>query len=393
VVGKQRCNPEEAAHRDEPLDTSGWGERQRRALLQLLLVDGVGPVLARRLVRWFGSPEGAVGADLQALQQVPGITKEVAARIVEESRGAAVDAELRACELQGVRILLPHEAEFPAALREISAPPILLYVKGKLANLDRLAVAIVGSRRCSLYGRRTAERLAAGLATIGFTIVSGLARGIDAAAHHGALRARGRTIAVLAGGISNIYPPEHQQLAEAVARQGALLSESPLTRKPKAGLFPMRNRLISGLALGVLVVEAATRSGALVTAYHGLEQGKEIFAVPGPVYSPTSHGCHRLIREGAHLIESAEEIFDILKLQALRVARGLSSSPPQSHPFEASLNPVERSLLAYCNEPITLDSLIEKLGLPAQVVVRTLTILELRRFVERLPGNRYRRRS
>ena len=204
------------------------------------------------------------------------------------------------------------DPEYPPPLENIPDPPGLLYWKGRLEPRDQLAIAIVGSRRCTPYGARIAERLAAGLSRIGFTVVSGLARGIDAAAHRGAIKAGGRSIAVLANGLASVYPPEHEDLARALVEAGGLLSEMPMRQVPLAGLFTQRNRIISGLSLGVVVVEATPRSGSLSTARHAMEQNREVFAVPGPVDSLNSRGCHRLIRDGARLVETVDDILEEL---------------------------------------------------------------------------------
>src|SRR5208282_2084187 len=245
--------------------------------------------------------------------------------------------------------------------------PALLYARGAFEPRDQLAIALVGSRRCTSYGMRIAERLASSLARTGFTIVSGLARGIDAAAHQGALKAGGRTIAVLANGLAQIYPPEHAELSMEVARNGVLLSELPMRQGPLAGLFPQRNRIISGLCLGVVVVEAAPRSGSLSTAHHAMEQNREVFAVPGPVDSLASRGCHRLIRDGARPDET-----------------------PVRHPAELCLSDQERSLLGQLdNHPVGVDELITRTSLTASQVLATLSVLELKRLVLRLPGHQF----
>jgi DNA processing protein len=259
--------------------------------LRLSMVSGVGPKTRKAILDRFGSARAALAAAPSALREVPGVGPKLAQSIVAANGEVDVEAEIALCREHGIDILIESHAAYPRSLREIHDPPGVLFVRGTLKPDDALAIGIVGTRHATQYGLRQAERLAGALARAGLTIVSGLARGIDAAAHRGAMAAGGRTIGVLASGVMNIYPPEHDQLAEEVAAQGALLSELPPRSKPLAGTFPQRNRLISGLSLGVIVVEAADRSGALITARHAMEQGREVFAVPGNVDTRASRGC------------------------------------------------------------------------------------------------------
>jgi len=265
----------------------------------------------------------------------------------------------------------------------------LLYLKGTYEPRDELAIALVGSRRCTPYGMRVAERLAAALGRVGITVVSGLARGIDAAAHRGALKVGGRTLAVLANGLESVYPPEHAELASQVAACGGLVSEMPMRQLPLAGLFPQRNRIISGLCLGVVVIEATPRSGSLSTAHHAMEQNREVFAVPGPVDSLSSHGCHRLIRDGARLVETVDDILEELG-PLVREVRPSSEETPVRHPAELSLSDLERSLLGKLDDrPTAVDELIARTGLAASQVLATLSVLEMRRLVRRMPGHQF----
>ncbi len=286
--------------------------------------------------------------------------------------------------------MLPSDdSEYPPPLENIPDPPSLLYCKGRLEPRDQLAIAIVGSRHCTPYGMRVAERLASGLARVGITVVSGLARGIDAAAHRGALKAGGRSIAVLANGLASVYPPEHEDLARALTEGGALLSEMPMRQVPLAGLFTQRNRIISGLSLGIVVVEATPRSGSLSTAHHAMEQNREVFAVPGPVDSLTSRGCHRLIRDGAKLVETVNDILEELG-PLVKEVRTAPDEPPVRHPAELSLSDPERSLLGRLDDtPTGVDDLIASTGLTAAQVMATLSVLEMRRLVRRMPGHRF----
>ncbi len=362
-----------------------------RDLLCLTMVSGVGPNLFRSLIERLGSPTAVLDAPRSRLRDVPGIGVKLAERIAAARREKDVEHELAECERLGVRVLTPDSADFPATLKGIPGPPALLYVRGDLLPRDALAVAVVGSRHCTAYGLRTAERLGSSLARIGFTVVSGLARGIDAAAHRGALAASGRTIAVMASGVGNIYPPEHGELAEQIIKAGALVSEMPTQFEPMAGLFPQRNRIISGLSLGVILVEAAQRSGALITATHAKEQNREVFAVPGPIDSLASRGCHALLRDGATLVESAEDVLDALG----PLMNEIKPTPDTAvrHPLELTLNEIERKLLDMIgSEAISADELVARCQLPAPQVLSTLSVLEMRRLVRRMPGNVYARR-
>ena len=297
-----------------------------------------------------------------------------------------MEAEIALCRERGIDILTESDPRYPRMLRELPDPPGVLFVRGELKPEDALAVGIVGTRHGTPYGLRQAERLAGSLARAGLTVVSGLARGIDAAAHRGALAAGGRTIAVMASGVLNIYPPEHASLAEEVAAAGALLSEQPSRSPPLAGAFPQRNRLISGLSLGVIVVEAADRSGALITARHAMEQGREVFAVPGNVDSRASRGCHRLIRDGAKLIESADDVLQ--ELGPLVEATPRDDGRVIHHPAELMLNEIEQQVLAAMGgETITIDQVVVASGLPVPRVLAALSALEMRHLVRRLSGS------
>ena len=275
--------------------------------------------------------------------------------------------------------------QYPRSLLEIADPPSILYSRGEYLPQDQLAVAIVGSRRCTLYGRQVAEKLAGALARAGLTIVSGLARGVDAAAHRGALDAGGRTIAVQATGLTHVYPPEHAELATEIARQGAVVSEYPLDQAPLAGLFPQRNRIISGLSLGVIVIEATRNSGALHTVRHATEQGREVFAVPGRIDSLASEGCHDILRDGAILVRSATDV-----LQALGPLMGpVATATDQTvmTPRELVLDEQERRVLNLVTiDPLPVDQVLRSAGLEPSRVLATLTVLEMRRLVQRVPG-------
>ncbi len=262
---------------------------------------------------------------------------------------------------------------------------MVLFARGRWDTADALAIAVVGTRGATQYGRTQAEQLARGLARSGFTVVSGLARGIDAAAHHGALEAGGRTIAVQAGGIDAIYPPQHRELAERIAQSGIVLGEVPPGAKPKKGMFPQRNRLISGLTLGTIVVEAGTRSGALITARLAGEQGREVFAVPGLVTNPRARGCHRLLRDGAVLVESVDDVLEALGPLVEGVAVGAEQTI--RHPAEMQLNEQETLVLQAIDvEPTDINKVVVASGLPVPRVLSTISVLEMKKLIRRISG-------
>lgn len=363
-------------------------EEDLRWTLQLALVRGVGPLLRRKLLAHFGTAEAVLRATPSELCGVDRVGEELARRISVARHEVPVDEELALCAEHGIQIVHDGSPAYPRMLRELPDPPTILFIQGDLRPSDALAVGIVGSRHATRYGLATAERLAGGLARAGFTIVSGLARGIDAAAHRGALAASGRTLAVLGGGLLNIYPPENVGLAREVAGRGALISEAAPRVPPLGGAFPQRNRIISGLSLGVVVVEASDRSGALITARHAVEQNREVFAVPGRVDSRLSRGCHRLIRDGARLVEGVDDI-----LEQLGPLVEPTPSPRGEmlihHPREIQLNDVEKSVLAQIGgEPTLIDQVIAQSGMPASQVLATISVLETKRFITRQGGIR-----
>lgn len=361
-------------------------ERQSlRDLLTLCLVPGVGPRIRRELLQRFQTVSAILAASADQLRAVPGVGRELSARISAARHDIDADREIELCEQHAVGILDEESGGYPRLLREIDDPPGILFWRGDSRSSDELAIAIVGTRRATHYGIRQAERLAAGLSAAGLTIVSGLARGIDAAAHRAALKARGRTIAVLGSGVLNVYPPEHRKLADEIRGQGAVISELPPLRKPMSGTFPMRNRLITGLSLGVLVVEAGERSGALISASHAAEQGREVFAVPGPADSPASRGCHRLIRDGAKLVESVDDVLD--ELGPLVDSLPRTDGGVFRHPAELKLNDQERKVLdAIPTEPTEIDQIVITTQIPIHRVLATISVLEIRHLIRRLTG-------
>lgn len=355
---------------------------ERHAILALSLIPEVGPTLLFHLVASFGSAQAALSASVEQLLQVPGLGPATASAIHTFPWQKALEGELRLIERWKISLLIWGDPAYPEPLKHIPSPPPVLYLKGSLEKQDQAAVAIIGSRRLTPYGRAVAERLAAELASRGLTIVSGLARGIDAAAHRGALAVEGRTLAVLGSGLGRIYPPEHKGLAERIAASGAVFSEFPMPTPPHAGNFPRRNRLISGLSLGVVIVEAGLESGALITAGCALEQGREVFAVPGPITAPMSRGCHRLLKQGAKLVETWEDVWEELKLRL--------GPPPEisqrSKKAEPETDEEERLYWLLEAGPLQIDELIAQSGLPPSRIASLLLSLTMKGLLEERPG-------
>lgn len=358
--------------------------------LRLSLVSGVGPLLRKALLERFVTPAAVLAAGKNELQSVQGIGPITAARIVAAKDEINAELELQIAAEHGIDVLTEASDDYPRPLRTIHDPPGVLFRRGEPNAQDELAVAIVGTRHATRYGIAQAERLAASLARTGFTVVSGLARGIDAAAHRGALAAGGRTIAVLASGLLEIYPPEHQKLADEVAAGGYIVSESPPRMIPLSGAFPQRNRIISGLSVGTIVVEAAERSGALITARHAYEQGREVFAVPGPIDSRLSRGCHALIKDGAKLVESIDDVLAELGPLAENIQRDDGTLLTQ--PAELLLNDIEQQVLNTIDGAATsIDDIAKTSGLPIHRVLSTISVLEMRRLVRRVSGTQVAR--
>lgn len=354
--------------------------------LQLALTNGVGAVLLDRLLLRFQTCRQVLEASPDELSQVEGVGIGLIRSLRgNEARERAVRT-LEQCRADSIDILRPTDPRFPRLLREIPDPPCLLFVRGELSIRDALSIAIVGTRTSSQYGRTQAERFARSLALAGLTIVSGLARGIDAAAHEAALDVdSGRTIAVLSSGVTEIFPPQHKDLAERIVSRGALISEMPPDSKPKKGMFPRRNRLISGLTLATIVVEASERSGSLITARTAGEQGRDVFALPGLVTSPNARGSNRLIRDGAILVQDPEDVIESLG----PLMENVELSPEQTvmHPAELTLNEQEKSVLqAIGMEPTLIDRVAVLSGLPISRVLSTLSVLEMRRLIRRVSG-------
>ncbi len=359
--------------------------------VRLSSVPGVGPLIRKRLMDTFGEAETILKCDTHALMSVKGVGPKIVKAIHAAPSKEEVARLLQEAEHHGIRPLLISEPQYPSLLKEIYDPPSVLYYQGEIQASDQRAVAIVGTRRATRYGIRQAESLARGLVRAGITVVSGLARGIDGAAHRAALEEGGRTIAVLGGGLMKLYPPEHRPLADEIAKQGAVLAESPPHMPPMSGSFPQRNRIISGLSLGVVVIEAAERSGALITARHAAEQGRDAFAVPGPVDSPQSLGCCRLLQEGAKLVISVEDILEELEDQPPTVSHRQVATP-QPVVSTRDRSPDEQTLWnAIPQEPISIETLVESTGMPIPRVLAGISLLETACEIQRVSGILVRR--
>ena len=365
-----------------------------RSWLHLHLTSGVGPTIFRQLLDTFGSASAALRADRSALASITGIGSLRAERIASARAQVAVDKELSLIAKEGIALLTWDSQAYPVGLKNIHDPPPVIYVRGQLEPEDATAIAIVGTRQPSRYGLEQAERFAAALSRAGFTIVSGLARGIDSAAHQGAIKAGGRTIAVQGCGLSRVFPPENADLCRTIAENGAVISELPMLAEPLAENFPKRNRIISGLSLGVLVIEGPLRSGAMITARTAMEQGREVFALPGRVDNAASAGTNQLIKDGACLVTSLEDILDELGDlgQQMRAGTEQADRPPSSPTLPGNLSQTERAILsAAADDPLTVDEVCAATELSAGEVSASLTMLQLKGLIRPLAGARFLR--
>jgi DNA processing protein len=353
------------------------------AFVALNMLPRIGPVRVRHLLRSFGSPQAALSAKASDLRQVQGLSADAIDSLLNWRKHADPAAEMDRAAALGAGIITPADPEYPPLLAEIHDPPIVLYVRGELPRTT--AIGVVGTRKPSHYALECAKKLSYQLAYAGLTVVSGLARGIDTAAHQAALAARGKTIAVLGSGLARLYPPENAELADRIAADGgAVVSEFPIETQADRQTFPMRNRIITGLSSGLLVVEAGVTSGSLISATQAGEQGRSLYAVPGRIDHPQALGSNRLIQQGAKLVLSAQDILDDLGL--------LFPNPPSlaPRPPVPGLSPIEEAVRNAIGEDETpMDDIIAKCGLPTPQVSSTLLALEMRKLVKQLPGGRF----
>ena len=357
--------------------------------LALARIRGLGSASFKKLADFFGDPSRALSASENELAQVPGLERPAIEGILGFSEWEEIAKEIERSAQAGATILPYAAAGYPARLKTIADPPPFLYVKGGLGDEDERAVAVVGSRSASEYGLRVTRDLCRGLASLGFTIVSGMARGIDAAAHEAALEAGGRTVAILGSGIDVVYPPEHEQLYQRICGHGAVVSELSIGAPPISFNFPARNRLISGMALGVVVVEATEKSGSLITAGLALEQGREVFAVPGEAGASRSRGTHQLIRQGAKLVERVEDVLEEVAPQLARrsATADASKTPPVLPP---NMSPEAKKIFELVlGQPRQIDEVIETSGFPPAKVSEILLDLEILGLLKQLPGKRF----
>ncbi len=367
------------------------------AYLVLNLLPDIGPIRVRRLLEHFGSPHAILSATRTELTTVEGIGRAMADRLVAWEEHIDLPEEQTRMADHGVSAITWEDDAYPEALRHIHDSPFLLYMRGQITPRDARAIGVVGSRRTTHYGTSVGRQLSFQLAQAGYTIISGLARGIDTVAHEAALSAGGRTIAVLGSGIGNVYPPENQGLADEIAKNGAVLSEFPVLYVPDRQSFPLRNRIVAGMSQGLLVIEAPVRSGSLITANQALEAGRPVFAVPGPIDRPTSEGCHRLIQSGAKLVTSSADVLEEFEY-GLAPELGLvfegddhdeseTAMTSDSRADQMDLSDVERKIHSCLgSDERTLDQILEASGLTTAEVSAGLMSLELKALAKQLPG-------
>jgi len=370
--------------------------------LKLIRANGVGPTTFIRLLERFGCPDRILGASVSELAKTNGVGFKTAERIASTRNTFDTTAELEKAQKLGVWIIHLQDNRYPPVLKQIYDPPPVLYVKGSLTKQDNLAISIVGSRQCSLYGQEQSSRFAHFLSSAGFTICSGMARGIDSAAHQGALSAGGRTIAVQGCGLGHIFPPENKRLYELITQSGACISELPLDYEPLPVNFPVRNRIIAGLSLGTIVVEAGFKSGALLTANAAIEYNREVMAVPGKIDSPLSKGAHQLIKQGAKLIESVEDIMEALGYYGRQLNEHVSTATQKA--IEAIERPLfdiddlnlsndEKKIYDCLNkEPSHIEQIIAEADLSPGNINAGLISLRLKGLIKQLPGSLFVRR-
>ena len=396
--------------------------QETKNLLHLSLIQGVGPKTVLFLVNILGSAEKVLNATPEELEKVGELSANARNRLTQRKLGCPLERELDLIQEYGCQIITYYDTSYPSLLKEVNPPPLLLYVRGELKPEDALSIAIVGSREAKDYGRRVSYQLAHQLANRGLTVVSGFAKGIDTCAHRGSLEAGGRTIAVMGNGLSLIYPAGNSELVEKVVESGALISEFPMGMKPRAENFPRRNRIISGLTLGTVVVEASNRSGALITARLASEQGREVFAVPGEIFSELSTGTHKLIDNGAKLISTVDDLIEALPHHIINQIstitptseadrgtetplvnrdnlEGTSSTLPKSTETDKKkplpkpppdLTADEKTVFDAIEVPSThIDAIVRTTQLPISQVSSALLMLELKGAIEQLPGKQF----
>ncbi|MBG87956.1 MAG: DNA-protecting protein DprA [Verrucomicrobiales bacterium] len=362
----------------------------KEAFIALNMVEGIGPIRVRKLLEHFGEPQAILSASKLKLEQVPGVGPEVSDKITGWKDKVRLDEELKRIEEFGCQVITQDDEGFPSLLREIYDPPIVLYVRGQILPKDKNSIAMVGSRQTTHYGIETGRKLGYQLAYAGVTVVSGGARGIDTAAHQGALSAKGRTIAVLGTGINIVFPTENRELFERIASSGAVISQFPFNRPADKQSFPIRNRIVAGMTLGSVVVEANLTSGSLITARFATDYGRQVFAVPGRIDSPRSKGCHDLIKKGAKLCEDVEDVLD--EFEYLFPASNRPASPAETGVLPGiDLDEEETRVLDVIGKgELSVDEIIRETGLPASKANVLLMRLQMKKLIQQLPGRIYR---
>ncbi|HGE71127.1 TPA: DNA-protecting protein DprA [Candidatus Poribacteria bacterium] len=359
----------------------------------LNMIPGVGSSTFRRLIKFFGSPSLVLSASLKELAMVRGVTPALCQSIVDNRDNIKIDEELRLIEKYGCKIITIEDQAYPQNLKAIYDPPPLLYVKGELTNSDSNSIAIVGTRNATTYGKTVAENFSSQLASRGITIVSGLAHGVDTYAHKGALSVGGRTIAVVGNGLDIVYPAENAKLFDEIANSGAVISELPMGTKPIRTMFPQRNRLISGISLGTIVIEAPRKSGALITADLALDQGRDVFAIPGQIFSEKSKGTNWLIKQGAKLVDSVDDILEELPSSSFQqpVEDNIKTEDMM---IEYQLSQDENAVWNVIgSSPIHIDDISKRSNLPVFKVCSVLVMLELKGLVQQLSGKMFIRKT
>jgi len=377
------------------MDTSVTGMKQIQAWLKLHLVPGMGPVTCNKLVAHFGSAEKVISVGSSGLTALTPLRQETVRALFGEGRHQLedlVNMEIERAEKENITIIPFDDPLYPDLLKKIHDPPVVLYVKGNPEVLNCRGLGIVGSRASTVYGRSVAEQLANNLSRHGFTIISGMALGIDTAAHTGALAAEGKTVAVLGCGLDIVYPPSNRDLFKQITSAGAVISEYPLGTKPESFRFPARNRIISGMSLGIVVVEAAKRSGSLITASHALEQGREVFAVPGRIDSVKSAGTHTLLQQGAKLVHSINDIVEEFSMTAMEPQNADTGREKEEQVFLENLSREEAEMFGFIETyPRSFDEIVIESGFTAQQTNELLLLLELKGVVQALPGKSYQK--
>ncbi|MCM8800941.1 MAG: DNA-processing protein DprA [Candidatus Omnitrophica bacterium] len=358
---------------------------EKEALIMLNLAGNLGTIRLKKLLDYFDKPQKILNASLEKLVSFSGIGEGFAQRI-SALKEKDLTYELNLAKKLGIKITTLMDEDYPQNLRNIADPPLVLYIKGKIEEKDNLGLAIVGTRRPTFYGISSAEKFAYALAKKGFTIISGIARGIDTVAHRGALKAKGRTLAVMGSGFLHIYPPENKGLINEISESGAVISEFPLNTLPLKQNFPCRNRIISGLSLAVLVIEAGQNSGALITADFALEQGREVFALPGKIDSFNSFGTNELIKQGARLVSSVEDILEEFGFSGI-ISQNKDNSNKSLRPELTLEEKIIYDLIA--EEPVSLEEIVEKTDLELSWVLRIILELEMKGLIKQLPGKQF----